>query len=102
MTPRHPRTAVPAASPGSRGCQGSRRLNGGELQVVSLTAGLQDVLAGIDDETIDEAAARWAAPDEYYGTGADTELAAGALRDLVRLVRAGRERGEALYCWVCF
>ena len=29
--------------------------HGGELNVVSLTAGLQDALAGIDDETIDEA-----------------------------------------------
>jgi hypothetical protein len=67
----------------------------------SLAAGLQDALAGIDDETIDEAAARWAAPDEYYGTGTDTGLAAGALRDLGRLVRVGCERGEAVYCWVC-
>jgi hypothetical protein len=44
---------------------------------------------------------QWAAPDAYYGTGADAELAAGALRDLVHLARAGRERGETLYCWVC-
>lgn len=75
--------------------------DGGALQVVSLTADLQNALAGIDDETIDEAAARWVSPDEYYGTGTDTELAAGALRTLVRLIRVGRERGEALYCWVC-
>jgi hypothetical protein len=75
--------------------------DGGELQVVSLTASLQEALAGIDDETVDEVAAQWAAPDEFYGTGTDTELAASALRNLIRLVRAGRDRGEALYCWVC-
>jgi hypothetical protein len=75
--------------------------NGGERLIIPLTARLQDALANIDDDTVDEVAAQWAAPDEYYGTGADTELAAGALRDLVRLVRAGRERAEMLYCWVC-
>jgi hypothetical protein len=64
-------------------------------------ARLQDALASIDDDTVDEVAAHWAAPDEYYDTGADSELAASALRDLVRLVRTGRERGEGLYCWVC-
>jgi hypothetical protein len=75
--------------------------DGGERQVVALTASLQDALAGIDDETVDAVAAQWAAPDEFYGTGAEPELAASALRDLVRLVLAGRERGETLYCWVC-
>jgi len=75
--------------------------DGGERQVAPLTASLQDALAGIDDETVDEVAAQWAEPDEFYGTGADTEFATSALRDLVRLVRAGRERGEKLYCWVC-
>ena len=76
--------------------------DGGERLIIRLTARLQDALASLDDDTVDEVAAQWAAPDEYYGTGAeDPELAAGALRDLVRLVRAGRERGETLYCWVC-
>jgi hypothetical protein len=75
--------------------------DGGERLIIPLTARLQDALASIDDNTVDEVAAQRAAPDEYYGTGADTELAAGALRDLVRLVRAGRERAETLYCWVC-
>ncbi len=75
--------------------------DGGERQIAPLTARLQDALASIDDEAVDEVAAQWAAPDEYYGTGADTEFAASALRDLVRLMRAGRERGETLYCWVC-
>ena len=73
----------------------------GERLIIPLTARLQDALSGIDDETVDEVAAHWASPDEYYGTGADPELAAGALTDLVRLVRAGRERAETLYCWVC-
>jgi hypothetical protein len=75
--------------------------DGGERLVIPLTARLQDALASIDDGTVDEVAAQWAAPDAYYGTGADAELAAGALRDLVHLARAGRERGETLYCWVC-
>jgi hypothetical protein len=75
--------------------------DGSERVIIALTARLQDALASIGDDTIDEVAARWAAPDEYYGTGTDPELAAGALRDLVHLVRAGRERGETLYCWVC-
>jgi hypothetical protein len=75
--------------------------DGGGRVIIRLTARLQDAMASIDDATVDEVAAQWAAPDEYYGTGADPELAAGALRDLVRLVRAGRERDETLYCWVC-
>jgi hypothetical protein len=75
--------------------------NNGERLVQRLTASLQDALAGMDDHSVDEVAAHWAAPDEFYGTGTDKELAASALRDLVRLVRAGRERGEMLYCWVC-
>jgi len=75
--------------------------DGGERLIIPLTARLQDALASIDDDAVDQVAAQWAAPDEYYGTSADTELAAGALRDLVRLVRAGRERAETLYCWVC-
>ena len=75
--------------------------DGGERLIIPLTACLQDALASIDDDAVDEVAARWAAPDEYHGAGADTELAAGALRDLVRLVRTGRERAETLYCWVC-
>jgi hypothetical protein len=75
--------------------------DGGERVVVLLTASLQNALAGLDDETVDAVAAQWAAPDEFYGTGTDTELAASTLRDLVQLVRVGRERGEALYCWVC-
>lgn len=75
--------------------------DGGERQVIRLTARLQDALASIDDDTVDEVAARWAAPDEYYGTGGDPELAARALRALVHLVRTSRERGETLYCWVC-
>lgn len=75
--------------------------DGGERLIIPLTAALQDALASIDDDTVDQVAAQWAAPDEYYGTSADTELAASALRDLVRLVRTGRERAETLYCWVC-
>jgi hypothetical protein len=87
-------------SAAQRSCSLASR-DGGERLIIPLTARLQDALANIDDDTVDEVAAQWAAPDEYYGTGAGTELAAGALRDLVRLVRAGRERAEALYCWVC-
>lgn len=75
--------------------------DGGERMIVSLTASLQNALAGIDDESVDMVAAQWAAPDEFYGTGTDTEFAVSALRDLGRLVRDGRERGERLYCWVC-
>jgi hypothetical protein len=75
--------------------------DGGERVVASLTASLQNALAGMDDDTVDAVAAQWAAPDEFYGTGTDTELAASTLRELVRLVRIGRERGETLYCWVC-
>jgi hypothetical protein len=75
--------------------------DGGERLVIPLTARLQDALASIDDGTVDEVAAQWAAPDAYYGTGADAELAAGALRDLVHLARAGRERGETLLLGLC-
>ncbi len=75
--------------------------DGGERLIIALTTRLQDALAGIDDDAVDATAAQWAAPDEYYGTSTDPELAADALRDLVQLVRTGRERGETLYCWVC-
>jgi hypothetical protein len=98
---RNRRATRRGAAPTRRPPPGQRARDGGERLIIPLTARLQDALASIDDGTVDQVAAQWAAPDEYYGTSADTELAASALRDLVRLVRTGRERAETLYCWVC-
>src|SRR6476619_201932 len=74
---------------------------GGERLIVPVTNNLQDALAALPDDAIGTAAAEWAEPDEYYGTGTDSDVATGALRSLVGLVRTGRRDGEALYCWVC-
>jgi hypothetical protein len=74
---------------------------GGNRVIVPATSNLQSALLGLPDERLDEIASEWAEPDEFYGTGTDRAVAAGALRDLVALVRAGRDRGETLYCWVC-
>jgi hypothetical protein len=75
--------------------------DGGERLVIPMTSNLQDTLAALEDDRVEEIARRWAEPDEYYGAGMDARDAQSILTSLIALLRSGRGRGERLFCWVC-
>lgn len=73
--------------------------DGGERLVLRLNDPLADALATASDDRLAEVAGPWSRTDEFWGD-ADPATLASFLLDLAALARGGRERGEALYCWV--
>ena len=59
-----------------------------------------DALSRADAAALTAVAGPWSRTDELAGIS-DPESQAEFLHDLAGLVRGARERGEALYCWVC-
>jgi hypothetical protein len=76
--------------------------DGGERIVWALTDNLQNALSNADAARLREVAAPWTAPDDFYGPiDADAARASEALLALAALVRAGKQEGQRLYCWMC-
>jgi hypothetical protein len=73
--------------------------DGGQL-VLRVDDVVVDALTGADDAALAAAAVPWSQTDELAGVS-DPESLTGFLRDLAGLARGARDRGEALYCWVC-
>jgi hypothetical protein len=71
--------------------------HGGELLVLTVTDGLRDALASVDE--LGGVAADWARIEELRGI--DAGLLEDVLGQLKALAAAAVQNGERLYCWVC-
>jgi hypothetical protein len=73
--------------------------DGGERIVIPLGMKFEEALVNANSEQIQENAQRWSQAEEFWGEG-DAGFLTDGLRQLAALVRAGREQGQHLYCWV--
>ncbi|MET8543268.1 hypothetical protein ABZW03_21850 [Kitasatospora sp. NPDC004799] len=67
--------------------------------VTELAAAARDALAGVPDERVPEAVARWAGAEEWHGAEPSDLLPLA--EELIALARRARAAGEQLYCWIC-
>lgn len=72
---------------------------GGGLLVVRVSDALVAVLADASAEELVAVARPWSQIEEFGGL-CDPSTAADWLGELADLARQGRDRGEAMYCWV--
>ncbi|MER7754778.1 hypothetical protein [Kitasatospora sp. NPDC097643] len=67
--------------------------------VTELDTATRDALAGVPDDLVPEAVARWARAEELGGV--DPEFLLPLAEELIALARRARAAGEQLYCWIC-